>query len=470
MLPLLRKLQTLYGWALVALTDLAVTMPWLLLLYRGGAAGGDWYTAVPGAWLALAVYAAAGLWEAGDRKSDGQPRTSRAIAALVGLIGAYLIAYAVLPLHMKRGFFTPSIALYYVPVALYLWYQGTLAVVEGLDYHRLFDRFPYQVVGAAVGIFLLVKLDGAALPGVRVMLYWSVALLLAAGVLSLIVARERQLREGQASIGEKGAGGERQSRVLAVIVVGLLVLTFGASYLMGVGGLETLVGGAKAFLRFLGMTVYLIAYRWLLLLRPILEWLIRRVMALIPKQEQEPADMDLGQGDDQQIGEVEPWFDMNKVMPYIEAAVVIALVIAALIIIARISRKRKKAVQVEEEIISLGFWNNLWADLKSLFAGGAAAVKAALGPAESLDPRSPRMLYRRLQRWGEGAGRPRWENETPNTYSQILGGARPAQSGAVDAVTEVYNQARYGATGPTEAEVAAAVDAVASLEAAEPKP
>ena len=473
MLPLLRKVQTAYGWALVALTDLAVTMPWLLLMYRGAAAGRDWYTAVPGAWLALLVYAAASLWEAGDRKSDGQPRTSRFIAALVGLICTYLIAYAVLPAPMKSGLFSVNMALCYVPVALYLWYQGTLAVAEGLDYHRLFDRFPYQVVGAAVGIFLVIKFDGAAIAGVRVMLYWSVALLLAGGMLSMIVARERQLRAGQASIGEKGAGGERQSRVLSVLVISLLVLTFAASYLMGAGELEGLASGLKAsflgFLRFLGMAVYLIVYRWLRLLTPFIEWIIKRMMAAVRKpQEQEPAD--IAMGDSEVQIDPDPWVDMSKVMPYIQAAVAIALVITALVIIARISRKRKKPAQVEEEIISLGFWNNLLDDLKSLFGRGTVAVQAALAPAESMDPRSPRMLFRRLQRWGEGAGRPRWQNETPSTYSSVLGNFRPADAGAVDAVTAVYNQARYGAAAPREADVAEAAKAVDGLEAAsEPK-
>lgn len=474
MLPLLRKVQTLYGWTLVALTDLAVTMPWLLLMYRGAAAGRDWYTAVPGAWLALLVYGAASLWQAGDRKPDGQSPTSRFVAALAGLIGSYLIAYAVLPAGLKSGIFSVNMALCYLPVALYLWYQGTLAVMEGLDYHRLFDRFPYQVVGAGAGIFLLVKFDGAELPGVRVMLYWSVALLLAGGMLSLVVARERLLREGQASIGEKGAGGERQSRVLSILVIVLLALTFAASYFMGAGGLEALAGGAKSgflgALRFLGMAVYLIIYRWLRLFGPILEWFLRRVVALLSGQPQEPAEINLDEGEEPQVEEVEPWFDMNKVMPYIEAAVLIALVVAALVVIARMSRKRKKVTQGEEEIISLGFWNNLLADLKSLFGRGKAAVQAALAPAERLDPRSPRMLFRRLQDWGQRAGRPRWQNETPSTYSGVLGEFRPADAGAADAVTEIYNRARYGAAAPKEADVAAAAAAVERLEASEPKP
>lgn len=475
MLPLLRKLQTLYGWTLVALTDLAVTMPWLLLMYRGAKAD-DWYTAVPGVWLPLLVYAAAGLWEAGDRKSDGDSdgrRMGRVGAAVVGLIGAYLIAYFQLPAHMKTGVLAPNLAWAFVPAALYLWYQGTLAVLEGLDYHRLFDRFPYQVVAAAAGIFLLVKVDGASEPGVRVLLYWSVALLLAGGILSLIVARERQLREGQASIGEKGAGGERQSRILAAAVITLLVITFTASYLMGAGGLEALAAGAKAgvggFFRSLGAVAYLILHRWVMLIGPVLLWFINFVLGLGRRIEgQEPGEMNLDQGDEQMFGDVQPWFDINTIMPYVQAALMIGLVVFALIAISRISRKRKKPTQAEEEIINLGFWNNLMADLRSLFGGGAAAVKATFRPAEQLDSKSPRMLFRRLQRWGEGIGRPRWDHETPKTYSNVLSGVRPAQAGDVDAVTAVYNQARYGAAEPGAAEVAAAAEAVARLEAEEP--
>ncbi|MDF2630159.1 MAG: hypothetical protein K0R39_3990 [Symbiobacteriaceae bacterium] len=471
MLPLLRKLQTLYGWTLVALTDLAVTIPWLLLTYRGAKAG-EWHTAVPGVWLGLLVYAAASLWEAGDRSEDGHSRTGRITAAALGVLGAYIIAYFLLPDAWQTGILLPNLAWSYIPVGFYLWYQGTLAVSAGTDYHRLFDRFPYQVVGAAAGIFLLVKFDGAAEPGVRMMLYWSVAMLLAGGVLSLIVSREQELRAGQASIGEKGAGGERQSRVLSTIVLALLALTFAASYLMGAGGLETVAGGAKAavqgVLRFLGAVVFLIIYRWMKLLGPFIEWIIARVRAMQRQPQEQESDIELGEGEDQLFEDVQPWFDMNQIMPYVQAAVMVALVVVALVLISRMSRKRKKPAQVEEEIINLGFWNNLVADLKSLFGGGVAAVKAALAPAESLDPRSPRMLFRRLQTWGEGVGRPRWHNETPNTYGNVLGGARPAQAGAVDRVTEVYNQARYGRTAPGEADVAAAAEAVARLEAEKP--
>ncbi|HYF79509.1 MAG TPA: DUF4129 domain-containing protein, partial [Symbiobacteriaceae bacterium] len=223
------------------------------------------------------------------------------------------------------------------------------------------------------------------------------------------------------------------------------------------------------FLRFLGLAAYLIIHRWLRLVAPILEWFFKRVMAALRKpQEQEPADIEMG--DNEVQIDPDPWVDMNQVMPYIQAAVAIALVITALVIIARISRKRKPPTQVEEEIISLGFWNNLLADLKSLFGRGTAAVQAALAPTENIDPRSPRMLFRRLQRWGQGVGRPRWQNETPSTYSSVLGDFRPADAGAVDAVTAVYNQARYGASGPGEADVAAAAKAVDGLEAAaEPK-
>ena len=115
------------------------------------------------------------------------------------------------------------------------------------------------------------------------------------------------------------------------------------------------------------------------------------------------------------------------------------------------------------------FWNSLMADLRSLLGGGAAAVKAALVPGDGLDPRSPRMLFRRLQRWGEDLGRPRQQSETPNAYGGALGAVQPAQVGAVDVVTAAYNQARYGATGPSAADVAAAAEAVTRLESEAPQ-
>ncbi|HWI52525.1 MAG TPA: DUF4129 domain-containing protein [Symbiobacteriaceae bacterium] len=473
MLPFSRNLATLNAWLLVALTDLAVVVPWILLFYRGFISA-DWHTAVPGVWLALAVYAAAGIWEAGDRGNEATLGRRRAIAMVAGLAGAYLAAYFLLPAGMRTGLLSGNAAWAFIPAAAYLWYQGTQAVVEGLGYDRIFSRYPMQVASAAAGIVALSYFGGTREPQVQVLLYWSVLLLLVGGLFAMIVGRERKLRAGQASFGEKSIGSVGQSRLVSVGVLALLGLTLAASKILSVQRMEAItsaVGGVlSAVFNWFGAVIYLILYRWMMLIGPAIERFVQWLTQMYARAQGNVApEVKDGEAQDRLQQAFEPVFDFEKFMHYLTVALIIALVIGVIIAVARMAAKRRRPLAAsEEEIINLGFWPNLLNDLKSLFQPRAAAIAAAISAAEKLDPREPRMLFRRLQNWGAGRGRPRQESETPNAYGGALGAEHPEQSGAVATVTAIYNQAKYGAAPPEGQQVAAAADAVAGLEALEP--
>ena len=474
MLPFSRNLSTLNAWLLVALTDLAVVVPWILLFYRGFISA-DWHTAVPGVWLSLAVYAAASMWEAGDRGRAETLGRRRAIAMVTGLAGAYLAAYFLLPADMRTGLLSGNAAWAFIPPAAYLWYQGTQAVVEGMGYDRTFSRYPWQVAVAAAGIVALNYFGGANEPQVQVLLYWSVLLLLVGGLFAMIVGRERKLRAGQASFGEKAVGSVGQSRLVTVGVLVLLGLTVVASKILSVQRMEAItsaVGGVlSAIFNWFGAVIYLILYRWLSLVGPLIERFVQWLTGLYARAQDNLAPLSLdGKAEDPLQEVFEPRFDFEKFVHYLTVAALIALVVGTIIAVARMVAKRKRPMATgEEEIIDLGFWPNLINDLKSLFQPRVAAIAATRTAAEKLDPREPRMLFRRLQDWGAGRGRPRQEAETPNAYGGALGAAHPEQSRAVAKVTAVYNQAKYGAAPPERGQVAAAADAVAGLEALEPK-
>ncbi|HYF92220.1 MAG TPA: DUF4129 domain-containing protein [Symbiobacteriaceae bacterium] len=471
MLPFSRSLSGLHSWALVALTDLAAAVPWIILFYRSVLAA-DWYTAIPGMWLALLVYGAASLWEAGDRGAKETSRWRRVGALGAGLLGTYLIAYLLLPAHMKTGLISGNPAWAFLPPAAYLWYQGTLAVSEGLDYHRLFARYPWQVVGAAAGIVLLMRLDAAAASGVRVLLYWSVILLLVGGMVALVEARERMLRAGQASIGEKGIGTGRQSRLIAVTVGVLLVLTLGASAILSAERMESVtsaVGGAvSAVLHWVAAVVYLIVYRYMLLIGPYLERFVQWAlwMARRNRKGQPPPETAEGKPDELLLDPVDYLARSESLLPYIEAAVIIGAIVAVAVVLFRVGRNRRRILYADEEIINLGFWPNLLADVKALFSTGRTARGAGgAPPAEVLGARDPRMLFRRLQAWGAGHGRPRLESETPTNYAGALRQAHPDKAAAVGTITAAYNQAKYGAALPGPEQVDAAAAAADRLEA-----
>lgn len=462
MLPFLRNRAGLLRWLLSALAETAVAVPWMMLVYSAES-GSTWPEALPGAWLLLLVYLAGGFWEAGDKKDD--PRR-RIYALLAGTAIAYLLAYQALPTEMRSGLLAWNRAVYFVPVAAYLWYQGARGAIEGIEYGRIFSRFTMQFGAQLGGILLLMMAGSAGNPRVQLLLYWSVILLFAAGLSLLLVTRERSLKADQARMGEKGAS-NGVTPVMTAVVVGLTLLTLAASRLLSVERLLALMSTVgnfvSPFFNWLWQVAFLILSRWLTLLSPLFSWLRNN---RLPEQAIEAPEGDDTLGEpEMDWGEAGPGFDIT---PYMKAAL---LIIALLVLISwlyRLNRSRRESLEDDEERISLGFWRSLWADLKALLglAGrkAAPALEAARQAVMGDDRQDPRALFRRLQAWGTSRGRPRNEAETPNRYREALSEHRPEAEQPAGAVTAVYNQARYGRTAPADEAVAEASEALKNLE------
>jgi hypothetical protein len=477
MLPFLRKGNRLYPWLLSALAETAVAIPWLILSYSIQNER-RWPEALPGVWLLLLAYLAAGLWEAGapageandGDAADGRAARRRLVAMAVGLAGIYAIAYAVMPQDFRPGsLLRPNLALCVLPVAGYLWYQGARSGSDGIYYARVFQRFTWQGVAMTAGIVMLFIVHSAGEPRVQVLLAWSVPLLFAAGLALLVVTRERELRAAQARRGDGEAGGGGTSPATSGMVLVLLGLTLAASSLLSMERLArigaaiwSVIDGPLSWLVDVAM---LIVYRWnqliWLIVTPFIAWLYRRAR---PKPQQ-PAEGDVGNLTDQLRQMAGPDVARN-IMPYLKAALLIGLLILLVVGLYQLNRRSRRGAGTEEERISLGFWASLLADLRGLFARTTAAMAvAAAPPAEALDPRDPRSLYRKLQAWGAALGRPRRPGETPTAYRQVLGDKQPGSAPSVAAITALYNQARYGATPPPAEAVAQAARAAAHLEA-----
>ncbi|HEY3367996.1 MAG TPA: DUF4129 domain-containing protein [Symbiobacteriaceae bacterium] len=478
MQPFLRNWKQAFPWVLAALAETAVAIPWLVVLYS--AAGGQrWPDALPGAWLLLATYLGAAVWESGTpRKAVGEATPkSRLVALLVGVVVTYGLAYAALPSDLRHGLLQPGLALAYVPMACYLWYQGTLMSADGLAYNVVFVHFLWQCGGLVAGLAGLVLMGYAADPRIYLLLFWSVPLLFASGLLLLVVSREANLRQSQKRIGQEGGHSPVTSPVLTFVVAGLVGLTILVSQVLSVDRLRAwgravwhLLDGP---LTWLYNVFELILYRWVMLLwlviGPAFNWLRARALRTQPQGPQEP------------VQSTDPLEEFRKAtgdkfdlaLPYLRAALLAAVVIlAAALLMRRLKVLREKERDEEEERISLGFWSNLLADQKALFGLLRRHPGAADGVAdggERFNPKDPRALFRRLQSYGERAGRPRSAAETPNTYRDRLAALRAEAEPAATAVTEVYNQARYGATPPAPAAVDQAATALAVLpKAADP--
>lgn len=461
MLPFLRNRAGLLRWLLSALAETAVVVPWMLLLYASEG-GSDWPSALPGAWLLLLAYLAAGLWEAGSRSDD--PRR-RIYALLGGVVIAYLVAYQALPAEIQVGMLRWNKAFFFVPVAAYLWYQGARGALEGIEYGRIFSRFSTQFGALLGGIILLMLAGEGSNPKVQVLLYWSVVLLFAAGLSLLVITRERSLKADQAKMGEQGAG-NGATPVMTATVLTLVGLTLAASSLLSIERFLALFRAIGQFFaplaNWLWSVVMLIVVRWIALLGPLFAALRRMAAQEVPPQE---SSDELGEPEPYDFGEVGPGFDW---IPYLKAALLIGFLLLLISWLYRVGRRRLEVRDDEEERVSLGFWRSLWADLKALFGligrRAAPAVEKLTAVFLGDDPRDARALYRRLQAWGAAIGRPRRDSETPNRYRQALSEAHPVAEEPAAEVTAVYNQTRYGKNPPTDEAVDAARAALDKLE------
>lgn len=436
-------------WLLAALVETAAALPWMLLFYAADGAA-DWFAAVPGAWLPLAVFLAAAVWTSGSR---AESRPARLLAMLAGTFLGYLAAYAVQPGDLQTGLLRPNPAVAFVPAAAYLWYAGARHALEGLEYGRLFSRAWVPFGAQLAGIILLLLLGEGRSGPVQLVLAWAVVLLFAAGLSLLILTRERALLGAQEA-GEQAA--EAASPAVTGFVLALVAGTVAASAVLTVDRVTAAlraVGRAVApVYHFIAEAVATVAMWIALLLEPLFRLLQRMAARVEPVESGGGEEVELGAPD--LLPDPGPGVDLE---PFLRAGLLLLALGLLAVWLWRATAGGRRTVEVEEERTSLGFWASLWQDLRGLLQrrseggpGGGAAGE------EPVPAGSARALYRRLQRWGAARGRPRRPAETPNAYRTALAAAEPGAAEAVSAVTAVYNQERYGARPPDAKAVAAA--------------
>ncbi len=467
------SLKALYRWTLAALAETAVAIPWMVAMY---ALSGKqaWPAALPGAWVLLLSYALAAAWEFGSPQAARGSGKGRIVAMGVGLTIVYLITFYTTPIEFVWGSpWQSNLAMAILPAAGYMWYQGAASAAEGVEYGRVYTRFGIQCIATVGAVVFLIASRAAADSRVQVLLYWSLILLFAAGLTLVVVTRERSLRQDQARLGESGTGGERMSNLLTGVVIALLLLTLLASYLLSAERLSAFFGLVRGTvgrpLEWMVDVGLLIVVRWAMIILMIFNGVAKY---LLPKGYviNQP---DLEPGQPTEITEVEvvpqPVADPFDWMPYLKIGLMVVGGITLAIFLLRLRRRQRALDQdPEEERVDLGLWQGLKGDLQallgSLLKSGAAGEDEDQAAALPDDPRDPRALYRRLQAWGLAVGRPRGAAESPARYGEALAERRPEAALATAEVTEVYQQARYGARPPEPEAVKQAAQALQNLQ------
>jgi hypothetical protein len=456
---------TLLRFLLSALMDVSALLPFVLFVLAL-AWDGRLLLASPGYWPFLLLYAAAGLLESAlPEGSPGQVRLRRLSGGVAGAAFVYWLTHRALG-EASGSSFTFLAAVAVVPAAWFTWGWGAEAAASGTDYYTVYDRFKLRVALLLGGSFLLV-IVAPIRTAVGLLLYWNVILFFVTSLLLLFSARQYQMRTEQRRIGdEQGSGGEEPAltwAVLALVAVSLL-----AAHLLSVSrlteALVVLFQTAGPLLDWFWDVLLLLLYPYIYLAM----WLLNLLFRLLKQQAMEPEEEEITGGLAEEV-EVE-----SEMVPDREESIwprVIAAAIGAAILLWwmwRLRTHRRQGLQQESDEIreSLGFWQQLKADLAALLGHLFSGRREGAGEgAEALpDDGSARALFRRLQRWGAGLGRPRRPQETPLQYEAALLDRQAAPPETIGLLTSLYNRTRYGKAAPPDPELREGRKAIALLE------
>lgn len=464
-----RKQVWLVQWALSALMETSVLLPWAILLLALG--GAKVVAGAPGFGVLLGVYAAAGLVEGSGLHKGTERRRSgaRLVAAMAGTAAAYAWAYLTLPPDLAGdGPLSLNPALAVLPVAWIAWGRGSDAVAGGLDYYTVYASFRLRsliLVGAVMALVFTGNSGGANL-----LLYWSVILFFASGLSLLLLARRIQVRKEQAGAGDPAAGTD--SPALTWVVIGLVAISLLTAQVLSVDRLlsvlDSLSHMASPVWSWLVDVLMLLLYPYLVILFYVMEG-FRRLFPKRPAQQRAP---------EQQQGPELPTADIPTAQEVAQRSsewvqwVAVAILAAVLFWwMWRRARQRaeEEAGDLDEIRENLGFWAQLWRDLagllrlltRKLSAERAATLSGTGDPEDMMDPRA---LFRRLQRWGAGRGRPRKPSETPTQYQDALVKRTGSQESGLGLLVRLYNRARYGPEQPAQHEVDQGRSALLQLE------
>lgn len=156
------------------------------------------------------------------------------------------------------------------------------------------------------------------------------------------------------------------------------------------------------------------------------------------------------------------------VLPFIKIIIPILLLVAAVLIVRWIVRRRRTHQASGKRINldlreSLFSWNLFWTQFRALllslfrrFFPEKAPEQASSAPQEiqgEPTARTIREIYRALLKGAAMRGYPRNKNETPNEFQQRLDEKTPLAEPQLTTVTNAYTATRYGGITPNEAEV-----------------
>lgn len=346
--------------------------------------------------------------------------------------------------------------------AAWLWLRGVLDAARATDHEMITGAF---VAGSGAFAVLLVvsRLAGAPLTSAAQM--WLLVFV-AAGMAALALASvERSLYAG-------GTGASVRLRLnrywlvsVALVSAGVILLALLTSAVIAPETVAQLLGLLSPVVDLLAQVLlavlYAAVYVLFLVLSPLIEWLRRLIASLqAPEAFSQSAEFQplsplfLDQAARPPTDLVEP----------LRWGLIVAVLVAAAIIFALALRlfnltQTPEVDETRESILSRALLN---AQLRALWAHLRQSPRAAAGAAFlPLDDEAParrriRARYQEFLAAMAAQGRPRPAGATPQAYAAALSELTAEQKLALQALTAVYIDVRYGDAAPAAAALAQA--------------
>ena len=454
--------------------------PWLVWVIRAAGHAPD--SPVPSAPVLLGVILISGF--VARTLLDRQVQRPRRAMLLTGgtlLIGVawitygarFPIAYAVSLLDWRNSIAPEAIVL---AVTALLWWRGILlGRARAISEDGLERTFFNGLIALAVLLFLnnfarYVPPDAML---ASVLTFFATAL----AALTLVTLENARLRQAEAG----GPWLKINRPWLVTIVAVIAAVLCGALAITGLASPDTLrdvLAALQPQLKALGDGLLAVLsglfsiFFWLVSpLLPVLEWLARLLltglMGILNVIQQLGVELNQIQPE-----EIDSFLNSPTFISISRGtAILIGLIIVALLGVWALRRSgwlsRRNPDETHESIASRELLLKQLRDWLNRRRGRAAAAPPPYLTLTGDEPRvSVRRAYQHFLDWASSIDRARTPRQTPAMLSAALGEDRPEQRAALNALTAVYERARYSSEPVTSAEARIAQDSLVSLQAA----
>ncbi len=348
-----------------------------------------------------------------------------------------------------------------VVLLVVLWWRGLRLGQDRIEHEQVARNFKIGFAALVAALLFIGTVNATARGALAVQLGLALPAFLFVGLASLSLARLAEIRRARSAQGTSQADPTRSWLVAMLVLSGAMVLlmfviehAFSYNILLeAISALQPLWDGIGTVLGWvalgIGYVLYWVFHPLAQLLRPVLGH--GKEPNFFPSSPSRPKLPNRGN----EGGLPEDWLAIGE---WVLLGVGIVLLLIILIRALRQFAAWRRDNTADEERESLGAAGILGAQLRALLAGLAARFQRKPSAEESgdtLPAASVRALYRRLLRQAHAHGLGRRAPETPREFAQRLGPAlatlppgSPAVSGSPDpnleALTEAYEQARYG--------------------------